>query len=322
MKNTTFEASYVGSHGVGIPVLTDFNQAATEPASCDSGIGCLTQQARRPISTFTNILTALPKGYLDYSSLQTKLERRYSNGLYLINAFTWSKAVNNASADLETYGGDGALVNFYNPAGDRGVSSYNQPLNDTLSVIGDLPFGKGRMWGQTAPAWEQSVLGGWQVTFINTVTSGLPINLTYTPAAAYVVSSTSEVYSVRPNLVGTAKAVYAPKSNWIKTKSALDGTLLSSQVSVPSPSQYFGNAGRNDLSGPAFAQLNLALHKSQRLWSENSNIEFRIEAFNVLNSTNYEYPDSAVTDGASFGSYTAASAYPSREVQLALRLSF
>ena len=322
MKDTTFEASYVGSHGIGIPVLTDFNQAATEPASCDTGIGCTTQQARRPISTFTNILTALPKGYLDYSSLQTKLERRYSNGLYLINSFTWSKAVNNASADLETYGGDGALVNFYNPAGDRGVSSYNQPLNDTLSVIADVPFGRGRMWGQTAPAWEQSALGGWQVTFINTVTSGLPINLTYNPAAAYLVSSTSEVYSVRPNLVSTAKAVYAHKSNWVKTKSALDGTLLSSQVSVPSPSQYFGNAGRNDLSGPAFAQLNLALHKSQRLWSESSNIEFRIEAFNVLNSTNYEYPDSAVTDGASFGSYTAATTYPSREVQLALRLSF
>ncbi|MGA2249885.1 carboxypeptidase regulatory-like domain-containing protein [Terracidiphilus sp.] len=332
MKNTTFEASYVGSHGIGIPVLTDYNQAATEPASCDSGVGCLSQQARRPISTFTNILTALPKGYLDYSSLQTKLERRYSNGLYVINSFTWSKAVNNASADLETYGGDGSLVNFYNPAGDRGVSSYNQPLNDTLSIIGDMPFGKGRMWGQSAPAWAQTALGGWQVTLINTVTSGLPINLTYTPAAAYVVSSTSEVYSVRPNLVSTAAAVYAPRSTWHKTTSALEYTLrgldsqqtngIAPQVSVPTPSQYFGNAGRNNLSGPTFAQLNLALHKSQQLWSEASKIEFRIEAFNVLNSTNYQYPDSAVTDGASFGSYTAATTYPAREVQLALRLAF
>jgi hypothetical protein len=137
-----------------------------------------------------------------------------------------------------------------------------------------------------------------------------------------VVSSTSEVYSVRPNLVSTAHAVYAPRSQWVKTHSALSGTLLASEVSVPSPSQYFGNAGRNALSGPAFGQLTLALHKSVPLWSDSSNLEFRIEAFNALNATNFEYPDSAVTDGASFGTYTAANAYPAREVQLALRLSF
>jgi len=322
MRNTTFEASYVGSHALRIPILTDFNQGATEPVSCDSGVGCLSQQARRPISTFTNILTALPQGYLDYSSLQTKLERRYSNGLYLLNSFTWSKTINNASADLETFGGDGALVNKYNPAGDRGVSSYNQPLNDTLTIIGDLPFGKGRMWGQSAPAWEQAALGGWQVTAINTVTSGLPINLTYAPNGQYVVSSTSEVYSVRPNLVSTPQAVYAPRSRWIKTNTGLSGSFNSSQVTVPTPSQYFGNAGRNELAGPAFGQLNLAIHKSQQLWSDDSKIEFRVEAFNVLNATNYQYPDTAVTDGANFGTYTAANAYPARQVQLALRLSF
>ena len=323
MKNTIFEASYVGSHGLRIPVLTDFNQAATEPVNCDTvAADCLSQQARRPISTFTNILTALPQGYLDYSSLQTKLERRYTNGLYLLNSFTWSKTINNASADLETFGGDGALVNKYNPAGDRGVSSYNQPFNDTLTIIGDVPFGRGKMWGQTAPAWEQATLGGWQVTAINTVTSGLPINLTYAPNGQYVVSSTSEVYSVRPNLATTAAAVYAPRSSWIKTKTALSGTFNSDAVTVPTPSQYFGNAGRNVLSGPAFGQLNLALHKSEQLWSEASKIEFRIEAFNVLNATNFQYPDSAKTDGANFGTYTAANAYPARQVQLALRLSF
>ncbi len=259
MKNTTLEVSYVGNHGVRIPVLTDFNQAATEPVSCNAGIGCLTQQQRRPISTFTNILTVYPKGFLIYNSLQTKLERRYSNGLFLINSFTWSKAINNASADLETYGGDSALVNFYNSEGDRGLSSYNQPFNNTLSVIADLPFGKDRMFGQNAPAWQQATLGGWQLTAINSVTSGLPINLTYAPAAQYVVSSTSAAYAVRPNLVSTAQAVYAPKSNYVKTKSALSGTLLSSEVSIPTPSQYFGTAGRNALHGPAFAALTLAL---------------------------------------------------------------
>jgi hypothetical protein len=127
---------------------------------------------------------------------------------------------------------------------------------------------------------------------------------------------------VRPNLVSTAQAVYAPKSNYVKTKSALSGTLLASEVSIPTPSQYFGTAGRNDLHGPSFGQLTLALHKSVPLGWEDSNLEFRIEAFNALNSTNFQFPDTTVTDGASFGTYTAANAYPAREVQLALRFSF
>jgi len=171
MKDTTLEVSYVGAHALHIPVLGDFNQASVEPASCDQGIGCLTQQARRPITNFTNILTAFPSGYLDYNSLQAKLEHRYSNGVLLLNSFTWSKAINNASADLETNGGDSANINVFNPAGDRGVSGYDQPLNDTLTIIADLPFGHGRLYGQSAPAWQQAVLGGWQISAINSVTS-------------------------------------------------------------------------------------------------------------------------------------------------------
>jgi hypothetical protein len=322
MKDTTLELSYVGNHATHIPVLGDFNQASTEPVSCNTGVGCLTQQARRPISTFTNILTALPSGYLVYNSLQAKLERRYSNGIYLLNSFTWSKAINNASADLESNGGDSAVVNIANPAADRGLSSYDQTLNNTLTVIADLPFGKDRMFGQSAPGWQQAVLGGWQLSAINFYSSGLPINLTYAPNAQYAVSSTSAAYSVRPNLVSTASAVYAPRANWVKTTSALSGTLNASQVTVPTPSQYFGTAGRNVLRGPAFGQLDLAAHKAVSLWSESSKLEFRIEAFNVLNSTNFQQPDSAITDGASFGTYTAANAYPSRQVQLALRLNY
>ncbi|MBB6142986.1 hypothetical protein HNQ77_000930 [Silvibacterium bohemicum] len=323
MKNTTLEVSYVGSHGVHIPVLTDFNQAATEPVACNTdSTKCTSQQARRPIGNFTNILATLPTGFLNFNSLQAKLERRYSNGIYLINSFTWSRAFNNASADLETNGGDSANVNFYNPAGDRGPSGYDQPLNDTLSITADLPFGRGRMFGQNAPAWQQATLGGWQVSAINVVSSGLPINLTYAPQGQYVVSSTSSAYAIRPNLVSTPGAVYAPKSARVKTNSGLTKTLNASQVTVPTPSQFFGNAGRNALRGPAFAQLDLALHKSVPLWSDASKLEFRVEAFNVLNSTNFQEPDSAITDGANFGTYTAANAYPSRQVQVALRLAF
>ena len=67
------------------------------------------------------------------------------------------------------------------------------------------------------------------------------------------------------------------------------------------------------------------MHRIRTLEGANkflNDTEFRIEAFNVLNSTNFQYPDTALTDGASFGTYTASNVYPSRQVQGALRLTF
>jgi hypothetical protein len=112
--------------------------------------GCLSLQARRPITTFTGIEESIPAGFLSYNALQAKLERRFSGGLYLLNAFTYSQAIDNASGHLDTPNGDNSRVNLANLAGERGQSAYNQPLNDTLTVVWDLPFGTGRHFGANA----------------------------------------------------------------------------------------------------------------------------------------------------------------------------
>jgi len=334
-KDATLEVSYVGNHAVHIATLEDTNQARLCTAAEISGGACVSTGTasllnRRPIQNFTDILTETNAGFLVYNSLQTKLERRFKNGLFLINSFTWSRGINNSSADLEANNGDGAVTNIADPAGDRGPSGYNQPLNDTTSVIADLPFGHGRRYGSNAPAWQQQLLGGWQLTGINIVTSGVPIDLTYTANTNQVVSTTSSVYALRPNLVTTAGAVYG--STLTKSKSALGGYLNPAAVSGPTGAQLFGNAGRNDLRGPAFAQFDLAAHKKFTLLTDRQTLEFRIEAFNVLNSTNYISPSANIgtesatgtlSPNASFGTFSGStSVFPSRQVQLALRLAF
>lgn len=331
----TLEVSYVGDHAVGVPALEDTNQARTclpsEIPAANPGQCATSLQGRRPVSTFTDILTESSAGFLDYNSLQTKLERRFANGLFLINSFTWSHGINNSSADLETNNGDSAVVNIYNVKGDRGPSGYNQPLNDTTSFIADIPFGHGKRFGSSIPGWEQQILGGWQLTGINVVTSGVPINLTYTASTNQVVSTTSAVYALRPNLTSTPGAVYGHA--WTKTKSSLNGYFVQSGMSVPSGSQLFGDAGRNDLRGPAFGQFDLAAHKKFTLTNNRYSMEFRIEAFNVLNATNYISPGTSIgsvnsnsgafTPSGSFGQFSGSSSvYPSRQVQLALRLAF
>jgi hypothetical protein len=337
---TTFEISYVGGHAVHVAALEDTNQARlclpSEIPANPKGVGgfsgtCATSLLnRRPIANFTDILTESNAGFLDYNSLQTKLERRFANGVFLINAFTWSKGINNTSADLEANNGDGAVVNIFNPAGDRGVSGYNQKFNDTTSVIADVPFGRGQLWGNSIPGWEQQALGGWQLTAINTVASGVPIDVTYTASTNQVVSTTSSVYSLRPNLTGSVNASYGSTS---KTASALNGYFNTGGFTPPSPTQLFGNAPRNAFVGPAFGQLDLSAHKKFSLLTDRQSLEFRIEAFNVLNATNYISPNASIgsvnsttgvfSPNGSFGQFAGAtSVFPSRQVQLALRVAF
>ena len=332
---TTLEVSYVGNHGVHIATLADSNQARlctqaeiTNKSCTSSGTASLLN--RRPIPNFTDILTETNFGFLTYNALQTKLERRFANGIFLINSFTYSQAINNSSADLEAQNGDDAIVNIANIAGDRGPSGYNQPLNDTTSFIADVPFGTGRRYGGSAPGWERQILGGWQLTGINSVTSGVPINLSYTANTNQVVSTTSSAYALRPNLVSSVQAVYG--HTLTKTASAVGGYFNASQVTAPSGSQLFGNASRNNLRGPAFGQFDLAAHKQFSLLTDRQTLEFRIEAFNVLNSTNFISPGTNIgtvgatgvlSPNASFGTFSGStSVFPSRQVQVALRLAF
>jgi hypothetical protein len=239
-----------------------------------------------------------------------------------MNSFTWSRGINNTSADLEAPPGDGAVVNIANIKGDRGPSAYNQPYNDTLSIVGDLPFGHNHLFLKDMKSWQEEVLGGWQLTAINVVTSGLPINVGYAASSKYVVSTTSSAYPVRPNQVGSNSASYG--SAFTKTKAGFYGYLAGSNFTIPAGNVLFGNTSRNSLRGPGFGQLDLGLHKNFPLGGETRSLQFRIEAFNVLNATNYLIPDTTVTDGANFGFFGSGLNYetPARQVQGALRLAF
>jgi hypothetical protein len=308
-RNTVFTVSYIGEHGVKLWVLADYNQALANAAG-----GTLSVQARRPIPTFTTIEVSLPAGFLSYNALQTKLEHRFSGGLYVLNSFTWSHAMDNASGHLDTPNGDNSRVNLANLKGETGQSAYNQPINETLSVVWDLPVGIGRQFGGHMNRGLDAVIGGWQLTAINTDTSGQPVNLTYSPSAAYTLSP---LLVQRPNVSGNP---INPSSKWTKTATALNGYLSSTAVTVPtSANEAYGNAGRNSLRDMTFNQLDLGLHKSFHLWNDRSSFELRGEAFNLLNHVNYMAPASNASSG-SFGSIT--SYFPPRQLQVAGKFNF
>lgn len=322
VRNLLLDVAYVGNVTRNLIILGDLNQArpnnATDPA------GGTSLQARRPIPGFSSIQSSFAGGRANYNALQVKLERRFSKGLFFLNSFTFSKTIDNAPGHLETSANDNSRINIRNLASERALSNYDQPVNNTTSVVYDLPFGKGRRFGSNAPRLVDTVLGGFRLTLINTATSGQVGNLIYNAPAAFQVTSTLGL-SYRPNIVGDVTLPSGQRSP--------DRYLNGNGVAIPTDrSQPFGNAGRNIIRGPAFFQTDLGLHKQFPLFSETTRLEFRAEAFNIFNHTNFTLPDLNVSNitrdstgnaiGGTFGTFRPGSAFPAREIQFALKLYF
>jgi hypothetical protein len=297
------DAAYVGSHSVHLMVLGDWNQAVPNQVGQN-----LSLQARRPIGNFNAIEVAEGIGFANYHSFQLKVEKRYSNGLYILNSFTWSKAIDNASGHLETANGDNSRVNLADLRDEKGLSGYDQPFNNTTAIVWDLPVGRGRQYMSNANRVLDGVLGGWQFSVINTAVSGLPVNLSYNPSSAFQVSG---LPTYRPNIIGNPLTPGGGPLNYLNPATV----LLPTDVSHP-----FGNAGRNIVRGPGLLQPDLAMHKQFRLWSEASKLEFRMEAFNAINRTNLGAPDGNRSN-ATFGTITSL-AGPARQLQFGLKLYY
>lgn len=299
-KHLLLDVAYVGNHDVGLTILSDANQALPNLPGQS-----LSVQQRRPIQTFSGIEVAYDGGFGSYEGLQVKLEKRYSAGLYLVNSFTWSKAIDNAPGHLENYDGDNSRINYYNTKLERGLSGYNQPLNDTFSVIYDLPVGQGRRFNIGNKPLDFAI-GGWALNMINSMTSGLPLNIGYSATAQQSVSS---LVSERPNLTG--QPIYLNSSNSVNY-------LNAAAFSVPNYTQPFGNAPRNVAKNPAFYNTDFGVHKNFK-FTESRYVQFRAEAFNLLNKTNFS-PPSLTATSTGFGVFT--STFPARQIQLALKVVF
>ena len=303
LRNLLVDVGYVGNKSRDIMVLGDYNQARPNTAA-----ESLALQPRRPIQGFQEIQIAFAGGKGDYHALQLKVERRYSRGLYLLNSFTWSRARDNASGHLETQNGDNSRVNYRNIDADFGRSGYDQPINNTTSFVLELPFGRERRFARSLHPVFEGVIGGWRLVGINTMTSGVPINLSYSPAAAFSVSGGP---TYRPNLTGDP---LTPKD-----QRTIANYLNSAAVEIPTDrTQPFGNAPRNAARAPAFYQFDLGLHKNFGLGQERR-LEARVEAFNLFNRVNFGAANGNRSSSA-FG--TISTTYPARQIQLGVKFYF
>jgi hypothetical protein len=263
-----------------------------------------------------------PAGSESYNSLFVRFEHRLTHGLYFLNSFTWSKALGNSEQALENAGTGNTVANpqnIYNLAAERGPSSYDVKLNNVTSFVYQLPFGRGRAYGASWNPILDAALGGWEMTTINTVNSGLPVNIQYTPNGNLDptgrINDFRGLSVIRPNLVGD------PTVGMANDNTGTPFFFNRQAFQIPTdPSQPFGNLGRNSLRGPDFWQWDFSVNKTFRIpYREGMGVQFRSEFFNILNHTNFGIPNPNVS-GASFGQIT--NTYPARQIQFALKLMF
>jgi len=306
-RNMRLDVAYVGNKADDLLLIGNLNQAVPNNAA-----GSIPLQARRPIPTFGDITYVFNGGKSRYNALQTKLEWR-GREMTLLQSLSLSVAKDNAAGSLENQNGNfPAPQDLHNLDADYGLSGYHQPYNSTTSFIYDLPFGRGRRFGGNMSPALDAIVGGWQLSGINTVTPGEMVTLTYTPAAAFVVSGISNDFSgannYRPNLTCDPYAPAGQQSitNWFNP----------SCVVIPPGDQPFGNAPRNNVRGPAYWTFDFAAVKTVAL-AGTSRLEFRFETFNLFNRANFTAPNGN-RSSAAFGTIT--STYDPRQMQLGMKV--
>jgi hypothetical protein len=286
-KNSLLDIAYVGNHGVHLQGFMNGNQK--NPAN---GFA-------RPFANWPSDITeAYNEFFSNYNALQVRYEQRAVAGLTLLNSFTWEHSLDNASASLE--GNTPSPQNAYNLSGDYAQSDYNLPISNVTSLVYEMPFGRGRQYLSNINGAEDALLGGWQISAINTAQAGTPFNLTYTPNSAQQVSQQiSATYrganEYRPDVVPgqkvtqgrSSRAVNTGYVNYINYAAFVLPPVNDAAGNALSP---FGNASRNPGRTPAFYETDLDLNKRFSTPIESMKIEFRAEAYNVFNHTNLYLP--------------------------------
>ena len=336
-NNTMLQVGYVGKIGTKIEALRTFNPAAFVPGTTYDPV---TQQ-ENTISTPDNnniysrtiyepgILS--PQGFLLgndfrswYHSLQLQVTKRYSNGLSVLGSYTYSKSIDSSSTDNL-----GATVsNPFNLRTERGRSDWDRTHAFVVSYLWSLPF-------KFQSHWVNSAFGGWTLSGITSLQSGDPLTFYYGTDVALDGTGSGEQHSfVNGQPIGTShpsrdaminqffnpNAFINPTCGFVTSTSP---TAIEDQNCTPFNIVYsllgrYGQSGRSILSGPAFSNTDFAVLKDFAV-KENFKVQFRAEAFNILNQVNFNDPDTTVEDGpGTFGAIQGASS--GRVIQFGLKL--
>jgi hypothetical protein len=222
----------------------------------------------------------------NYNALQTKLEKRFSNGVQFLAHYTWSRSMTHESDYF-----------FIDPRVGYGASYYNRRNAFVLAGNWDLPFGKGQVFGRNSPGWLNQIIGGFNLNGTLSWESGLPFTPSYNECGIDRDTGPCRVSHAPGGAdYGLGAGSFDPITHTVTYFNAVPALTANGQIEGPyarPASGTFGNIFRNSLIGPGFIDTDLSLQKAFAI-TEAVRLKFRVDAFNVFNHPLLGQPNSCV----------------------------
>ena len=304
VRDTRLRVAYVGTKATHLKGEYDQNAPIYNP-NLTLAQNRANIDARRPIAGFQRIDRFFSGLNSDYNALQISFNKRYSRGFTILASYTWSKTLDFQSINQAAQ--DAPLSYPFNFSQDRGPSNQHRPQRLVTSYVWDIPGARAN-----GPVALRVLTRDWKLSGILTLQSGRPFSIAATgdPLAG--------IPGDRVNLIGSGNPVLDDdRSKGQKIQAYFDKNRFAN----PGPNMI-GTLGRNILEGPGFANFDVSLVKGFRIpfLGEAGLGQFRFEAFNAFNRTNFSNPNTGITN-PSFGMLTGTDG-GSRILQLALKFAF
>jgi hypothetical protein len=330
---------YAGSHSTHI-LVSQVNENLSSPAACGVvpgytlGCGFPTFPYAAP---FQAVDSNNSSGSARYDSLQIKAETKSSrHGLYALIGYTWSRTFDSGMPD-GLGSNPGAL--YWPLPGAQGLDwSLSQlNLNDvfTASVLYELPFGKGKYFGNNWSGATNVLLGNWQINVIERAESGFPLFVVDSADESGVFFMYNGLVVQRPNEVGNPNQPGPVAANPTCIAPAKIHTIanwFNPCAFEKAPTGELGDANRAPVYGPRYVNTDFSIIKDFPLpVREGMNLQFRAEFFNLFNHPHFFLPGLAgtgeqdINTPSSFGVISQTvnqTVNDARSVQFALKLTF
>lgn len=235
-------------------------------------------QLLRPFPEFTFLTwnRSLPGARSSYNALDVKFNHRFGADLSLLVTYRWSKALDNGPEDFIGWGTGNQWRDSYNTMLDYNISTHDVPQSFATAVVYDLPYGRGKRWGNTAPAVVKEALGNWQVSSVVRLASGLPLPTgvfwDYTnPLGQYGFPGPELA-----NLVGNPVPSQRTPNSWVDAAAYAE----------PAP-WTLGNAPQRMTQLRERAARNFDISVAKNFGGEHYQVWFRAEFLNAFNYAQY-----------------------------------
>jgi hypothetical protein len=303
--------SYVGSHGSHENYYQAINLPPIAALPAEVAAGAL-DNTNVTYKGFGGIRLAYDEGNAIYNSLQTSLTGTIHRDLHLQAAYTYAKAEDSTTS----VGSGGDLNNATNPyvgwKYDFGPSEFDRRNVFFTNFVYEIP-----LFRDSGNHLLKSTVGGWQISAIITEETGAPLNLGVNgTTAASVISNTG----TRPFVNG---GISYPKTTAQWFSGNFTAPIAANGYCLTGPDCY-GNLGFDAIRGPGRDNFDLSLKKAFA-FTERFKLEFRADAFNAWNHTQFHGDDNNGGIGLNVGSSNfgqVTSAFDGRQFQLGLKLSF